>query len=176
MTNGYVQIPHSLFEAHLDVYEKFMLIYLMDCENRFQKNGGWMTLTNEDFFKVGFGRDRTILSRARDGLTSRGLIEYNKGHKGQRSEYRINNNIEETFYIMNKLSEEANNFIESCGKDWVKYLNLIRRAKMYGDDECIERANNIIVPHCRDWGIDADSGLWKEIEEYIQIITRKNEE
>lgn len=91
-TGGYAEIPHSVWEVELPMQERYFFVYLLDCENRFNKNGEWFELVDEDFINIGFGRDKVVLRQTRNSLIERGWIEFKRGGNGVKSKYRINRN------------------------------------------------------------------------------------
>ena len=89
--------------------EQHMLMFLLDCENRFQKEGKWFNLTDNDFMEVGFGSCRSRWRKYRDDLCSKGLIDYRQGHSGKKSEYKVSPDIEDRLQILadtTKIKEE----------------------------------------------------------------------
>lgn len=90
MTSGYTEIKHSIWECDLNMGERYMLMFLLDCENRFNKKDDWFGLTDEDFINIGFGKDKEVLRRTRNTLIGRGMISFKKGRVGKKSQYKLN--------------------------------------------------------------------------------------
>lgn len=90
MTNGYTKIRHSMWECEMTMEERYMLMYLLDCENRFNKKDDWFGLTEEDFVNVGFGKNKTVLRKTRKSLVEKGFISYKRGVLGKKSQYKLN--------------------------------------------------------------------------------------
>ena len=86
---GYTCTPHSIWENDLTMDERYMYLFLLDCENKFNKMGETFAITNEDFKSIGFGKDEVVLKRSRAGLVKKGYIEYTPGSKGRKSQYLI---------------------------------------------------------------------------------------
>lgn len=86
---GYTCTPHSIWENDLTMEERYMYLYLLDCENKFNKMGEAFNITNEDLKAIGFGKDEVVLKRARTGLIDKGYIEYIQGNRGRKSNYLI---------------------------------------------------------------------------------------
>lgn len=95
MTNGFTQVKHSMWECDLTMEERYMLIYLLDCENRFNKFNEWFGLTDQDFINVGFGKDKVVLRNTRNSLVEKGMILFNKGCFGKKSQYKFNRKQDE---------------------------------------------------------------------------------
>lgn len=95
MTNGYTQVQHSLWDMDLTMEERYMLIYLLDCENKFNKLNEWFGLTDEDFINIGFGRDKVVLRKTRNSLIEKRFISFKKGAFGKKSQYKF---IRQTSY------------------------------------------------------------------------------
>lgn len=89
MTEGWVKVPHSVWELDLTLEERCMFLFLLDCEDRFNKRDDWFCLTIEDLFNIGFGKNKTVLRKTRKSLIEKGLIEYIKGISGKKSKYKI---------------------------------------------------------------------------------------
>ena len=89
MTNGWFKVPHYVYEEDLNIWEREMLIYLLKCENKFQKEGDWIWVSNDEFISIGFGKDKRILKETKDSLVSKGFIEYKKGVNKNKSQYKI---------------------------------------------------------------------------------------
>lgn len=87
--NGFTKVPHLLFEGGFSVWEREMMIYLLDCENRLQKEGKWFGVIDDDFINIGFGKDKRILRETRDSLIAKGQIQYKKGGPGHKSQYMV---------------------------------------------------------------------------------------
>jgi len=92
MTKGFTEIKHSMWECDLTMEERYMLMYLLDCENRFNKKDDWFGLTDADFINIGFGKNKIVLRRTRNSLIERKLICFKKGAVGYKSQYMINRN------------------------------------------------------------------------------------
>ena len=90
MTKGFTEIQHSIWEWDFTLEERYMLMYLLDCENRFNKKDEWFGLTEEDFVNVGFGKNKTVLRKTRKSLVEKGLISYKRGVLGKKSQYKLN--------------------------------------------------------------------------------------
>lgn len=90
MTNGYTKIRHSMWECEMTMEERYMLMYLLDCENRFNKKDEWFGLTDEDFINVGFGKNKTVLRKTRKSLVEKGMISFKRGVLGKKSQYMFN--------------------------------------------------------------------------------------
>lgn len=90
MTKGFTKIQHSLWEWDLTIEERYMIMFLLDCENRFNKKDEWFGLTEEDFVNVGFGKNKTVLRKTRKSLVEKGLISYKRGVLGKKSQYKFN--------------------------------------------------------------------------------------
>ena len=88
---GFVQVPHDVWEKNLTMDERYMYLYLLDCENRFNKKGEWFNIGNKDLIGIGFGKDTNVLKKARKRLIEKGYIEYHPGGRGKESEYKIKN-------------------------------------------------------------------------------------
>ena len=86
---GYTCTPHSIWENDLTMEERYMYLYLLDCENKFNKMGEAFNITNEDLKAIGFGKDEVVLKGARTGLIDKGYIEYTQGNRGRKSNYLI---------------------------------------------------------------------------------------
>lgn len=89
MTKGYTEIKHSIWEIDLTMEERYMTLYLLDCENKFNKKGEWFTLTDQDLIDIGFGKDKEILRKTRKSLIEKGYIEYQPGKFKTKSQYRF---------------------------------------------------------------------------------------
>ena len=90
MTDGYTKIKHSLWEWDLSMEERYMLMFLLDCENRFNKKDEWFGLTEEDFVNIGFGKNKAVLRKTRKSLIEKGFISYKRGVLGKKSQYMFN--------------------------------------------------------------------------------------
>lgn len=90
MTKGYTEIKHSMWECDLTMEERYMLMYLLDCENRFNKKDDWFSLTDDDFINVGFGKNKVVLRRTRNALLEKGWIDFQRGAVGKKSLYKLN--------------------------------------------------------------------------------------
>lgn len=95
MTRGFTEIKHSIWECCFTMEERYMLMYLLDCENRFNKKDEWFGLTDNDFIEIGFGKDKEVLRRTRNSLIQRGFIFYKKGGLGKKSQYKFNRKKDE---------------------------------------------------------------------------------
>lgn len=104
MTKGFVKVPHIIWESKISLEEKTMLCFLLDCEDKFKKNGEWFNLSDEDFIAAGYGSCKSRWRKYRDGLISKGLIEFKKGGPGRKSRYHIAENLED---VLTKYMEEA---------------------------------------------------------------------
>ena len=94
MTNGFTEIKHSMWEVELSMEERYMLMYLLDCENRFNKKDDWFGLTDADFINIGFGKDKEVLRRTRNSLIDKKWICFKKGAVGYKSQYKLNRKAE----------------------------------------------------------------------------------
>lgn len=84
-------IPFALIDAKMTAKEKLMIVYLLYCENLFNKHGDWFNLTDDDFVeKMGFGKNKVVLRKTRDSLIDRGCISFKRGVYGNKSSYKIN--------------------------------------------------------------------------------------
>ena len=90
MTDGFTVIKHSMWEFDFTMEERYMLMYLLDCENKFNKRNEWFGLTDADFINIGFGKDKEVLRRTRNSLIEKGQICFKKGAVGHKSQYRLN--------------------------------------------------------------------------------------
>lgn len=90
MTKGYTKIRHTLWEWDLTMEERYMLMFLLDCENKFDKIDDWFSLTDDDFINVGFGRDKAVLRRTRKSLVEKEMISFKRGGVGEKSQYKLN--------------------------------------------------------------------------------------
>lgn len=90
MTKGYTEVKHSIWEIPLNKEERYMLLYLLDCENKWNKNGDWFNLTDADFIRIGFGKNKIVLRQTRNSLIDQRIILFEKGGVGQKSKYKIN--------------------------------------------------------------------------------------
>ena len=90
MTKGYTKIDHSIWETDLNLNERYMLLYLLDCEDKFNKKDDWFGLTDDDFINIGFGRDKEVIKRTRNSLIDKGYIEFKGGSFKNKSQYKIN--------------------------------------------------------------------------------------
>lgn len=73
----------------MELEERYMLMFLMDCENKFNKNNDWFYLTDDDFIDAGFGKDKVKLRKTRNSLVEKGLIAFNRGGFGKKSKYMV---------------------------------------------------------------------------------------
>lgn len=169
--NGFTQIPHSIWTAGLKIEEREMLLYILDCQNRFKREGKWINLTDEDFINIGFGTCKSRWRKYRDGLISKGLVIYRKGGPGRKSGYKVSNRLNEILDVLPTLSEDARGFIECCGSDWNKILTLIRKKKYYKDKKYGDEANNLMCVHANACGISDSGDVWGEISNFINLIT-----
>lgn len=86
---GYTCTPHEIWENDMTMDERYMYMYLLDCENKFKRVNDSFCITNEDLKGIGFGKDEVVLKRARSGLIAKGYIEYTPGARGRKSLYKI---------------------------------------------------------------------------------------
>ena len=89
MTDGFTKVPHKLWETPMELKERYMLLFLLDCENKFGCRDNWFSLADSDFISAGFGSDKSKWKKYRDSLIQRGWIEYKRGGSGQKSRYRF---------------------------------------------------------------------------------------
>ena len=82
-------MPHSIWEMDLTKDERYMYMFLLDCENKFNKEDDWFGITNTDLKDAGFGSNESVLRNVRKGLLDKGMIEYKPGHAGFKSKYLI---------------------------------------------------------------------------------------
>ena len=88
---GYTPLLHKFMDTKMPPWERLMMIFLLDCENRFNKFGDWFSLTDEDFIeKMGFGKDKVVLRKTRNSLIERGWISFKRGIAGKKSSYKLN--------------------------------------------------------------------------------------
>ena len=90
MTKGFTKVKHSVWEIDLNMEERYMLLYLLDCENKFNKKSDWFGLTDQDFINIGFGKDKEVLRKTRNSLIEMGIIQFKKGSFGKKSSYLLN--------------------------------------------------------------------------------------
>ena len=90
MTKGFTKIQHSLWEWDLSMEERYMLMFLLDCENKFNKKDDWFGLTDEDFINVGFGKNKVVLRKTRKSLLEKEMICFKRGVLGKKSQYKMN--------------------------------------------------------------------------------------
>ena len=90
MTSGFTEIKHSIWECDFTMDERYMLMYLLDCENKFNKKDDWFGLTDADFINIGFGKDKEVLRRTRNSLIEKKMVFFKKGGVGKKSQYKIN--------------------------------------------------------------------------------------
>ena len=90
MTKGFTQVKHSVWEINLNMEERYMLLYLLDCENKFNKKSDWFGLTDQDFIDIGFGKDKEVIKRTRNSLIEKGIISFKKGSFKNKSQYKLN--------------------------------------------------------------------------------------
>ena len=90
MTSGFTEIKHSIWEIELTMDERYMLMYLLDCENKFNKKDDWFGLTDADFINIGFGKDKEVLRRTRNSLIEKKMVFFKKGGVGKKSQYKLN--------------------------------------------------------------------------------------
>lgn len=93
MMKGFTQVKHSVWEIDLTMEERYMLIYLLDCEDKFNKKNDWFGLTDQDFIDVGFGKDKVNLRKTRNSLIDKGYIEFNRGSFGKKSQYKFKRSV-----------------------------------------------------------------------------------
>ena len=89
MTNGFTQVKHSIWEFDLTMEERYMLMFLLDCEDKFNKKDDWFGLTDQDFIDVGFGKNKAVLRKTRNSLVERGYIEFKPGKFEKKSQYKF---------------------------------------------------------------------------------------
>jgi hypothetical protein len=92
MTRGWTKMEHSIWEIDLTLEERYMLLYLIDCENKFNKEDNWFGQTDDDFINIGFGKNKQVLRKTRNALIEKNLIFFKRGKVGSKSEYKINRN------------------------------------------------------------------------------------
>lgn len=90
MTDGYTKVPHKMWEIPMELEERYMLLFLLDCEDKFNRRNDWFYVTDKDFMDAGFGTNKARWKKYRDSLIQRGWIEYEKGGPGKKSRYRFN--------------------------------------------------------------------------------------
>ena len=90
MASGFTKINHSIWECDLTMEERYMILFLLDCENKFNKKDDWFGLTDQDFIDIGFGKDKVVLRKTRNSLIDRGWLSFKKGSFGKKSEYKFN--------------------------------------------------------------------------------------
>lgn len=90
MTDGFTCIPHKMWEIPMELEERYMLLYLLDCENKFNKKDDWFGLSDQDFIDIGFGKNKVVLRKTRNSLIEKGWISFNKGSFNKKSQYKIN--------------------------------------------------------------------------------------
>ena len=95
MTNGFTCIPHCVWEMPMELEERYMLIFLLDCENKYGKHNEWFSVSNKEFINIGFGKNKSRWKKYRDSLIERRWISYKEGGKGKKSQYRINHKKED---------------------------------------------------------------------------------
>lgn len=89
MSEGYTKVRHKLWEIPMELEERYMMLFLLDCENRCKCQDEWFFVGDKDFMNVGFGSDRRRWKKYRNSLVQRGWIEYERGGKGMKSKYKI---------------------------------------------------------------------------------------
>ena len=89
MTSGFTKVSHSIWDKPMKMEERYMLLFLLDCENRYNCCDDWFCITDEDFIKAGFGKNKTRWKKYRDKLVRIGWIDYEKGGPGKKSKYRM---------------------------------------------------------------------------------------
>ena len=88
---GYTKIKHELWwNCDLSMEERYMVMFLLDCENYFNKQNDWFNLTDDDFIKMGFGKNKVVLRKTRNSLIERGWISFKRGIAGKKSSYKLN--------------------------------------------------------------------------------------
>lgn len=90
MTKGFTKVKHSIWECDLTLEERYMLLYLLDCENKFNKKDDWFGQTDDDFINIGFGKNKQVLRKTRNALVEKGLIFFKRGSVGKKSLYKLN--------------------------------------------------------------------------------------
>ena len=100
-------------------------MFILDATNRYQTE--WVGISDNDFIKVGFGKNKEHLREIKETLESLDLIEYTKGSTGRKSQYRIKENLEE------KLMKLAEFYIED-GKVVFDATCNETSIKFYGED------------------------------------------
>ena len=93
--DGFTKIAHSVWEIPMEPWERYMLLFLLDAEDRFNCSGEWFCLTDKDFINAGFGSDKRRWKKYRDSLIQRGWITYEKGGPGRKSRYKFNRKTKE---------------------------------------------------------------------------------
>ena len=89
MTEGWVKVPHSVWELDLTLEERYMFLFLLDCEDKFNKRDDWFGLADDDLINVGFGKDKVILRRTRRSLVEKEIIAFKRGAAYKKSMYKI---------------------------------------------------------------------------------------
>ena len=64
MTDGYACVPHQIWELDISPDERYMLLFLIDRENKFNRVGEWFCLTNAELIGIGFGKFSSSSDRA----------------------------------------------------------------------------------------------------------------
>ena len=105
-----------IWDLDITMDEKMMLWFLLDCSSRFNKDGEWFNLTDEDFIKAGYGKNKSRWKKYRYNLIKEGYIDYKKGYLGNKSEYKIGDKI---MQYIGTLKIENNRVVgaEYLGKD-----------------------------------------------------------
>ena len=86
--DGYTKVPHKLWDTDITLNERYMMLFLLDCENRFNKTNDWFSLTDEDFIHVGFGKDKQVIRSTRKKLLERQWISFKRA-AGKKSLYKL---------------------------------------------------------------------------------------
>ena len=90
MTSSWYKVSHKMWEIPMTMEERYMMLFLLDCEDRYNCSDDWFCVCDTDFINAGFGRNKNRWKKYRDSLVQRGWIEYIKGGPGRKSKYRIN--------------------------------------------------------------------------------------
>lgn len=85
----YTLIPQCIWEKELSMEERYMMLFLLDCENHFNKKNDWFSLNDEDFIDIGFGKNKVVLRRTRNSLIDKGILEFKKGSFDKKSQYKL---------------------------------------------------------------------------------------
>ena len=165
MNEGFTKIEHSLWECDLTMEERYMMLYLLDCENRFNKKYEWFGLTDEDFINIGFGRSKEIIRRTRNSLIDKGMIAFQRGSVGEKSQYMINRNEEkvsfESFEIKRVITEAL---------AWGRYRKekrylMLFLLKLIEGEEYVPISQHTFTAY----GFDITKGKWKRhLEDFLK--------